>query len=44
MPSMEIIANDVKCTHGATVCDMEDEQLFYLMSRGLSKLGVSDNK
>lgn len=41
MPSMEIIANDVKCTHGATICDLEDEELFYLMSRGISKIEVS---
>ncbi|CAM9685483.1 unnamed protein product, partial [Ascophyllum nodosum] len=38
MPSMEIIANDVKCTHGATVADLEEEELFYLMTRGISKL------
>lgn len=38
MPSMEIIANDVKCTHGATICDLEDEELFYLMTRGISKI------
>ncbi|CAM9749930.1 unnamed protein product [Pylaiella littoralis] len=38
MPSMEIIANDVKCTHGATICDLEEEELFYLMSRGISKI------
>lgn len=43
MPSMEIIANDVKCTHGATISDLEDEELFYLMSRGISKIGVSLN-
>ena len=41
MPSMEIIANDVKCTHGATVADLEEEELFYLMTRGISKLQVS---
>lgn len=41
MPSMEIIANDVKCTHGATICDLDDEELFYLMSRGISKIMVS---
>lgn len=40
MPSMEIIANDVKCTHGATICDLEDEELFYLMTRGISKIQV----
>lgn len=44
MPSMEIIANDVKCTHGATICDLEDEELFYLMSRGISRLAVSFEK
>ena len=40
MPSMEIIANDVKCTHGATICDLEDEELFYLMTRGINKIQV----
>lgn len=40
MPSMEIIANDVTCTHGATICDLEDEELFYLMTRGISKIQV----
>lgn len=46
MPSMEIIANDVKCTHGATICDLEDEELFYLMTRGINKIQVrrSDEK
>lgn len=41
MPSMEIVADDVTCTHGATICDLEDEELFYLMSRGISKIQVS---
>lgn len=41
MPTMEIIANDVKCTHGAAIADLEDEELFYLMSRGISKIQVS---
>lgn len=40
MPSMEIIANDVTCTHGATITDLEDEELFYLMTRGISKMMV----
>ncbi|CAM9922129.1 unnamed protein product, partial [Discosporangium mesarthrocarpum] len=38
MPSLEIIASDVKCTHGATVSDMDDEPLFYLQTRGINKL------
>lgn len=36
MPSMEIIADQVKCAHGATVADLSDEQLFYLQSRGFT--------
>ncbi|HVP39179.1 MAG TPA: Fe-S cluster assembly protein SufD [Candidatus Saccharimonadales bacterium] len=35
IPSLEIEANDVRCTHGATVGQLEEEQLFYLRSRGL---------
>jgi hypothetical protein len=35
VPSLEIIADDVKCTHGATVSDLSDEEVFYLRSRGL---------
>jgi Fe-S cluster assembly scaffold protein SufB len=34
-PSLEIIADDVKCSHGATVSDLSEEELFYLRSRGL---------
>jgi Fe-S cluster assembly scaffold protein SufB len=37
VPSLEIIADDVKCTHGATVCDLSEEELFYLRSRGLDR-------
>lgn len=37
MPSLEIIANDVKCTHGATVADLDGESLFFLMARGLTR-------
>jgi SUF system FeS cluster assembly, SufBD len=36
-PSLEIIADDVKCTHGATVSDLSEEELFYLRSRGLDR-------
>jgi Fe-S cluster assembly protein SufD len=35
-PQLEIFADDVKCSHGATVGQLEDEELFYLSSRGLS--------
>ncbi len=34
-PSLEILANDVRCTHGATVGRVDDEQLWYLASRGI---------
>jgi Fe-S cluster assembly protein SufD len=35
-PNLEIFADDVKASHGATVSAVDDEQLFYLQSRGLS--------
>lgn len=34
-PQLEIFADDVKCAHGATVGQLEEEELFYLVSRGL---------
>ena len=34
-PQLEIFADDVKCTHGATVGQLDDEALFYLRSRGI---------
>ena len=34
-PELEIYANDIKCTHGATVGELDEEQLFYLRSRGM---------
>jgi len=36
IPSMEIEANDVRATHATSICPLSDDQLFYLMSRGLS--------
>ena len=36
-PNLQIIADDVKCTHGCTVSDLEEEELFYIQSRGLTK-------
>ena len=37
IPNLEIEANDVKCGHAASVGPVEDEQLFYLMSRGIPR-------
>ena len=37
IPNLEIKTNDVKCSHAATVGQIDAEQLFYLESRGLSK-------
>jgi Fe-S cluster assembly protein SufD len=36
-PQLEIFADDVKCTHGATTGQMDDEALFYLRSRGINE-------
>jgi len=36
-PELEIYADDVVCAHGATVGELDDDQLFYLNSRGISK-------
>lgn len=37
IPGLEIEANDVRCTHAATVGRLEDEPIFYLMSRGMTR-------
>jgi len=37
IPGLEIMADDVRCTHGATVGQLEQEHIFYLMTRGLSR-------
>ena len=39
-PQLEIFADDVKCAHGATVGQLDAEQLFYLKSRGLRDAGA----
>ncbi len=36
-PSLEILANDVRCTHGATVGPVSAEEVWYLSTRGISK-------
>ncbi len=37
IPGLEIMANDVRCTHGATLGRIDRDELFYLMTRGLSR-------
>lgn len=37
VPNLEIYADDVKCSHAATVSAIPEEHLFYLMSRGLAR-------
>ncbi len=37
-PQLEILADDVKCTHGATVGQMNDEALFYCRTRGIGEV------
>jgi Fe-S cluster assembly protein SufD len=36
IPGLEILANDVRCTHAAAIAQIDRDQLFYLRSRGLS--------
>ena len=36
-PSLEILANDVRCTHGATAGPIDEEELWYLATRGITK-------
>lgn len=37
IPGLEIEADDVRCTHGATAAEVEEEYVFYLMARGLTR-------
>jgi Fe-S cluster assembly protein SufD len=37
IPGLEIMANDVRCTHGATISQVDRDQLFYAMTRGLTR-------
>jgi Fe-S cluster assembly protein SufD len=37
IPGLEILANDVRCTHGATVGRVDRDELFYAMARGLTR-------
>lgn len=37
LPGLEILANDVRCSHGATTGNVDADELFYMMARGISK-------
>ena len=39
-PQLEIYADDVKCTHGATIGQIEGDALFYLRSRGIDEVSA----
>lgn len=39
-PELEIYADDVKCSHGSTTGQIDEEAIFYLQSRGISKKGA----
>ena len=39
-PQLEIYADDVKCTHGATIGQIEENALFYLRSRGIDEVSA----
>ncbi len=41
-PQLEIVADDVKCAHGATVSQLDDDEVFYLQSRGLDRTAACD--
>jgi len=38
IPGLEILADDVRCTHGATIGNVDEEEMFYLLSRGIPKM------
>jgi Fe-S cluster assembly protein SufD len=42
VPQLEIFADDVKCSHGSTTGEADDEWIFYLRSRGLSEQAAQD--
>ena len=37
MPGLEILADNVKCSHGATSGQLDEDELFYLLARGIPK-------
>ncbi|MEH3054884.1 MAG: Fe-S cluster assembly protein SufD [Patulibacter minatonensis] len=40
IPGLEILANDVRCTHAAAIAQLDEAQLFYLRSRGMDEPGA----
>jgi len=42
IPSLKIETNDVKCSHGSTTGKVQDSELFYLMSRGLTRQDATE--
>jgi Fe-S cluster assembly protein SufD len=41
-PGLQILADDVRCTHGATVGQLDEEALFYLRARGIGQIAARD--
>ena len=37
LPGLEIQANDVRCTHGATTSQLDESEMFYLLARGINR-------
>jgi Fe-S cluster assembly scaffold protein SufB len=42
VPELEILTDDVKCSHAASISQIPEQQLFYIMSRGISKKKAED--
>ncbi len=42
MPGLEILADEVRCTHGATSGHVDEEELFYLLSRGIDRITAQE--
>ena len=40
MPTLEITADNIECSHGASVADLDENSMFYLAARGVSRMVV----
>ena len=38
IPGLEILADDVRCSHGTSIGNVDEDQIFYLLSRGIPRL------
>jgi len=38
LPGLEILADDVRCSHGATIGKLDEDELFYLQTRGIPRV------